>query len=197
MRIVVLNSDAFGGRGGIALYNRIFLRSLCECAGVEEVISLPRTITYDLEELPDKLVYDDSGVGGKLRYLLACLRIAFGAKKVDLILCGHLHLLVFAWLIKWRHGCRVVPITYGIEAWRPTSHAIVNHLCRSLDGFISIRKLTAKRFSAWAGLQDATFYYLPNSIDEREFGTGKKTAGSGSALRARRQAGRDDGRATG
>jgi phosphatidylinositol alpha-1,6-mannosyltransferase len=174
VRAIVLVSDAYGGRGGIALYNRYFLRALCEYAETEEVLALPRSITYELEKLPSKLVYRVESAGGKLRYLLQCLRLMASRKRADLIICGHLHLLPFAWLISWRHRCPVLQLTFGIEAWTPTVHRVVNRLCRRLKAFISIRRLTASRFKAWAGIENANFYYLPNCIDEGQFGPAPK-----------------------
>lgn len=94
--------------------------------------------------------------------------------RVDLIICGHLHLLPFAYLIKLRHRCPVIPLTYGVEAWTPTSRRIVNLLCSRLDAFISIRKLTARRLMQWAGIKNAKFYYLPNCIDAVQYGVAPK-----------------------
>jgi len=42
LRVLALVTDAFGGHGGIAQYNRDFLSALAECEGVGEVIVLPR-----------------------------------------------------------------------------------------------------------------------------------------------------------
>lgn len=174
MRVLALVSDAYGGRGGIALYNRNFLKALCEHPEIVEVRAIPRTITYGLEELPDKLIYVTSAAGSKLRYLFACVRIAFSSQRPDIIFCCHLHLLPFAYLLKIAFKCPVIPILYGVEAWTPTSRRTVNYLCRKVSGFISIRKLTARRFIDWAKLSHAKFYYLPNCIDELQYGIAPK-----------------------
>jgi len=174
MRAIALVSDAYGGRGGIALYNRNFLKALCAYPDMEEVIAVPRSVTYDLEEMPQNLFYITTVIDSKLKYLIECLRLTLFGKRVGLIICGHLHLLPFAYLLKLRHKCPVVPITYGVEAWTPTSRRIVNLLCSRLDAFISIRKLTAHRFIQWAGIENAKFYYLPNCIDESQYGIAPK-----------------------
>ena len=174
MRVLALVSDAYGGRGGIALYNRNFLKALCEHPKIEEVWAIPRTITYGLEELPRKLIYLTSAAGSKLKYLFACVRIAFSSQRPDIIFCCHLHLLPFAYLLKMVFKCPVIPILYGVEAWTPTSRSAVNYLCRKLSGFISIRKLTANRFIDWAELSHVKFYYLPNCIDETQYGIAPK-----------------------
>lgn len=174
MRVLALVSDAYGGRGGIALYNRNFLKALCEHPEIVEVRAMPRTITYGLEALPRKLIYVTGAAGSKLKYLLACVQTAFSSQRPDLILCCHLHLLPFAYLLKAVFKCPVIPILYGVEAWTPTSRWTVNYLCRKLSGFISIRKLTARRFIGWAELSHAKFYYLPNCIDESQYGIAPK-----------------------
>jgi len=169
VRAIILVSDAYGGRGGIALYNRHFLKALCDYPDMEEVIALPRSITYSLEAIPNKLVYRDEAAGGKLRYLIHCLRLVAFDKRADLIICGHLNLLPFAWLVALRHRCPVLPLTFGVEAWTPSVHSSVNRLCRRVKAFISIRRLTASRLKMWAGTENAIFYYLPNCIDRAQF----------------------------
>ena len=54
MRFIALVSDAYGGRGGIALYNRNFLQALCSFPDMGEVVAVPRNVTYDLEDLPPR-----------------------------------------------------------------------------------------------------------------------------------------------
>jgi phosphatidyl-myo-inositol dimannoside synthase len=174
MRSIALVSDAYGGRGGIALYNRNFLKALCSFPGMEEVVAVPRGITYDLEEMPKNLSYIATAAGSKLKYLKECVRLTLFEKQVDLIFCGHLHLLPFAFILKLRHRCPIIPLTYGVEAWTPTSHWLANYLCGKLDAFISIRKLTARRFKNWAGIEKARFFYLPNCIDEWQYGVAPK-----------------------
>jgi phosphatidyl-myo-inositol dimannoside synthase len=41
LRVLTLVTDAFGGHGGIAQYNRDFLSALARCEGVGKVILLP------------------------------------------------------------------------------------------------------------------------------------------------------------
>ena len=43
MNALVLVGDAFGGRGGIAQYNRHLLRALCEYPDMQRVIAIPAT----------------------------------------------------------------------------------------------------------------------------------------------------------
>lgn len=169
-RVLALVPDAFGGRGGIALYNRMLLRAICSCPDVTEVIALPRAITYELEAMPANLRYEKYSVGGKLRYAAAVLALGCRVRRADLVICGHLHLLPFARYLAWRFSCPMLPVVYGIEAWRPTSHRIVNRMYGRLSAFISIRKYTTERFRNWAGIPYAKAYYLPNGIELADYG---------------------------
>lgn len=169
-RALVLATDAYGGRGGIASYNRYLIRALCEYPTMEQVVAIPRKISYSLEEMPPNLRYRVEAAGGKLRYLWACLQTLFAEPRFDLIICGHLHLLPFARLLGFFYRCPFVPIIYGVEAWTPTKHESANFLCRRLKSFVAIRRLTARRFIEWAKLPSNSYYYLPNCIDETQFG---------------------------
>src|SRR5690242_6695999 len=135
MRVLVLVSDAFGGRGGIALYNRHLLRALCEFPEMERVIAIPRVMTYAPEEMPRNLEYKTSALGGKLRYVLSSLTAAFSTPKVNLVICSHIYLLPVAYLLKAILRCKMVLVVYGIEAWNRTPHRIANYLCGKLESF--------------------------------------------------------------
>ncbi len=170
MRVLVLVTDAFGGRGGIALYNRHLLRALCELPGMESVIAIPRVMTYAPEEMPRNLEYKTAALGGKARYVLLSLMTAFSVPKVDLVICSHINLLPIAYFLAAILRCKMIPVIYGIEAWNPTPHRISNYLCGKLEAFIAIRKVTAKLFCAWTQLGHAKSYYLPNCIDNSQYG---------------------------
>jgi glycosyltransferase involved in cell wall biosynthesis len=174
MRSLVLVSDAFGGRGGIALYNRHFLKALCSHLNMDEVVALPRVINYELEEMPENLKFVVTAAGGRLKFLSKCFEQLFSREKFDFIVCGHLNLLPVAFLLKLFYRCPVIPIIYGVEAWNPTSRRIANYLSSKVDTFVSIRKLTAHRFKEWANIKNLTFLYLPNCIDESVYGLAKK-----------------------
>lgn len=170
MRVVALLTDAFGGRGGVALYGRHVLKATCHHPDVEEVVALPRSVTYDLEPMPSNLRYDMSAAGSKLRYARAVMELGRKAEGVGLVICLHLHLLPFAVYLGRRFGCPVLPFVYGRDAWEPTRHWITNILCRRIRAFVSIRKLTARRLKAWAGIPDATFHYVPNCVETDNYG---------------------------
>ena len=57
MRVLVLLPEAFGGRGGIAAYNRDLLTAMASVPRIEEIVVLPRSIRGEVESLPSKIVY--------------------------------------------------------------------------------------------------------------------------------------------
>jgi len=170
LRALVLVTDAFGGRGGIALYNRYLLKCLCEYSEMNTVVALPRKIFYKMEKMPSNLEYLVSAAGGKLRYVFNCIRISITNSKFDIIFCTHLYLLPLAWLLGLRYRCQVIPVIYGRDAWAATPYRFTNYLCGKLKTFISIRHLTARRFIEWAKIPHKNYYYLPNCIDSSQYG---------------------------
>ena len=172
--VVALVTDAYGGRGGIALYVRNFLRAVCSYPAFSTCEALPRSITYALEPMPDNLLYRAEIAGSRARFAGAVAKRLLTGDRPAIVLCTHLHLLPFAEALAARYLCPVLPLTYGVDAWTPTSHATSNMLARRLKHFVSIRKLTADRFRAWSGNTRAQFHYLPNCIDMHMYGTGQK-----------------------
>jgi phosphatidylinositol alpha-1,6-mannosyltransferase len=133
MRIFALVADAFGGSGGIAKFNRDLLTALCTAPGVERVVALPRLSSATPELLPDKLEFNTSGVGGRLRYVAAVLQAAIRNRQSAIVLCGHINLLPLAFLVRKflrplasGHPPSLLLVIHGIDAWRPTRSTLVN-----------------------------------------------------------------------
>ena len=172
-RILVLLTDAFGGHGGIALYNRDLLSALCARADCAEVVAIPRLMPRDPEPMPERLTYVTAGIDSKLKYLAAVLKAARGG-RFDLIVCGHINLLPIAHLLR---ACLRVPLIlgiYGIDAWQPTGSPLINRLARKIDAFFSISDLTGQRFLAWSGVSPEKGSLLPNAIHAEKYGPGPK-----------------------
>jgi len=174
MRILVLVSDAFGGHGGIAKFNRDFLGALCTYPGVAEVVAVPRRAPLPLEPLPPKLTYITTGLDSKFAYFLAMLRRLVSPGKFDIILCTHLHLLPLAYMAKWRTGAPLALFIYGLDAWQPPRSILAARLATRVDAVISISDLTTRRFLAWAGVDEAKVFLLPNAVEQQLYGVGEK-----------------------
>jgi len=157
MRILLLCTDAFGGYGGIALFNRELTRALSEHPGIEEIVVLPRLIPNPIEPLPPKTRFVEAAARNEAAYV-AQLLSALRRGKFDLVICGHVNLLPIARLATKRP----LLITHGIEAWKPLRR-LSNALIRNCRGVVSVSDLTRTRFLDWSRYDGPTFV-LPNAV---------------------------------
>ncbi|MBO3460291.1 glycosyltransferase family 4 protein [Aetokthonos hydrillicola Thurmond2011] len=176
MRILVLTPDAFGGRGGIAKFNRDFLQSLCSYSYVTEVVAIPRRVVDPLGSLPKKLTYVTSYLNGKLNYGIGILQTVNCNPKFNLIVCGHINLLPFAYLVGIWTRTPIFLVLHGIEAWQRSRNWLANNLVDKIDGIISVSELTKKRFLDWAKLKNIQEFILPNTVNFESFQPGVKNS---------------------
>jgi phosphatidyl-myo-inositol dimannoside synthase len=170
LRVGMLLTDGFGGIGGIAKFNRDFLKALDACSVVERVHVQPRLIPEQIEEvIPEAVVYDRTAARGKLSFLSRFGGLVLRGGPLDLVVCGHLHLLPVALILARLRRARLALIIHGLEAWQPTCKPLVNLSARSVDAVISVSRLSAERFSGWAKVAKDCFFILPNCVDLNRF----------------------------
>ena len=174
LRSLALLSDAFGGHGGIALYNRDLLTSLCAMPESSEVVAVPRLIDHPMQPLPRGLSYRVEAANSKWRYVKTVAKILASDTRFDLVVCCHINLFVIALIAKLRLRAPLMLFIYGIDAWRPQP-AWKRVLLRKVDRFVSISDITQRKFQAWAGLRDESFTILPNAIHFDWYGPGTKS----------------------
>lgn len=173
MRILMLASDAHGGFGGIALYNRNLLDALASRDDIGEILVLPRIVSEPGFTPPQKVRYDPWSTAGRAAFLR---RSAVNAMtgEIDLVYCAHINLLpVAAPLARLRRIPLVLGI-HGIDAWRPPANPLAARLARACRHVFSVSRLTLDRFRAWAGNGQATVAVLPNAVRGEDFGLGPK-----------------------
>lgn len=168
-----MTTDAYGGHGGIALYNRDLARALASMSQVDEVVVVPRTMPHDPCEIPDKVRFIADAAGGKLRYVRAALAATAG--RFDLVICGHINLLPLVSMLNLRRGAPLVLMGYGIDVWTSPS-AWVRGWLRSVDAIWVISDFTRRRMNGWARLSDSMYVLLPNAIHLERFGPAEKRA---------------------
>src|SRR5438045_2223787 len=76
MRFLLLCTDAYGGHGGIALFNRQLVGALAEHPQCEQVVVVPRLIVQEQEPLPPNVLFDTAAARGKLAWMNAVRRRA-------------------------------------------------------------------------------------------------------------------------
>lgn len=171
MRILLLTTDAYGGHGGIALYNRDLVDALAESTDVSEIVVIPRTLPLAPVGVPDKARFVAGAAGSKPRFVRAALAAAGG--RFDLVICGHIHLLPLAVMLNLKLRAPLALMVYGIDAWQRPSAA--THLwLRGVDAIWSISAITRDRMIAWSGIDESKFVLLPNAIHLDRYGMAEK-----------------------
>lgn len=164
--VLMLLTDGFGGLGGIAKFNRDFLQSLDACELVERVHALPRLVPQPFEEaIPETVVYDRKAARGWLAFLRCLASHTWRDERIDLVVCGHLHLLPAAWLVARLRGARLALIIHGVEAWTPSQKFVANWLVRRVDAVIAVSRYSAEQFSRWSKVPIERTFVLPNCVD--------------------------------
>lgn len=172
MRILLLTSDAFGGHGGIAQYNRDQITALSAMSEVEEIVAIPRYVPRAIEELPPKLTYHIEGADGKVRYVRTVLKNLRG--HFDLVICGHINLLPLAWLASVKLQTPLALSVHGIDVWQPHKSMLTRALLRRVDAVWSVSEYTRDKMAAWAKVAVERFHILPNTIALVRYGMAHK-----------------------
>jgi len=177
MRLLALLTDAYGGRGGIAKFNRDLLEALCAYPACREVVVLPRVVPdAPGDGLPDELTYRTEAVGSKLNYAWHVARCTFRESRsaFEAVVCGHVNLLPLAVLAARWHGVPLLLVMHGIEVWEPTGGRLTHLLLAQVDTFVAVSDFTRRRFLQWAPLSDEQGRVVPDCIDTVPYGPGPK-----------------------
>jgi len=163
LRVLALVTDAFGGHGGIAQYNRDFLSALARCDRVGDVMILPRIGARSEGPLPSG-IQQLYAVENWLAYSVATLWTAIKHQPIDLVFCGHLRMAPLAAVI-----ARVLKIPlwvqiHGIEAWREYS-ALQRRSVESATIVTSVSRYTRRRLLERVGIDPARVKVLPNTVN--------------------------------
>ncbi|MDQ3279842.1 MAG: glycosyltransferase family 4 protein [Acidobacteriota bacterium] len=154
MKIVFLVTDAYGGHGGIALFNREL------CAALEaEITVIPRVVRGEIRDVPPHVTFVADAARGKVAYLRAVA--AARRTKPDLVICGHMNLLPLAFDAP-------LLVVHGFEAW--TRRRAQLDKCR---GILSVSALTRDRLVGWSQYKGPTFV-LPNAVHLEQYGVREK-----------------------
>jgi glycosyltransferase involved in cell wall biosynthesis len=172
MRILVLLHEAFGGRGGIAKFNRDLITALCAHPSVSSVTAIPQLAAESPRALPEKLLYATGGLAGKASWFLRVALAALSRPHFDLILCGHINLLPAAFAVQRLNRAPLAMVIHGIEAWHRTGRRLTDRLAARIDLLISVSQVTRSRFTAWTGA-DVPSVILPNAVDLSYFTPGE------------------------
>jgi phosphatidyl-myo-inositol dimannoside synthase len=170
LRILLLTTDAYGGHGGIAYYNRCLAKALAEMPEVEEVVVLARVMRFAPEGIPEKVRFVTGAAGGKLRYLRAVLAVA--AERFDIVICGHINLLPLAAPFAMLKSVQLVLQVHGIDVWQPVPRAKL--WINKVDAVWTVSAITRDRMNTWAKLPVSKYTIIPNTIHPERYGLAPK-----------------------
>jgi glycosyltransferase involved in cell wall biosynthesis len=173
-RILFLATDAYGGRGGIALYNRDAIGALLSGSDGGKLTVVPRITGDGSHPIPAGLDWRPEAGDGALAFLRTALRASLSGERLRLIYCGHANLLPVAFLLKWLTGAPLMLAIYGIEAWAPFRRTLARHALAATDHVLSISDFTAQQFCNWSGFDRSAVSIVPNAIHLDQFSPGQK-----------------------
>lgn len=160
MRVLALVTEAFGGSGGIAQYNRDLLTALSISRHVTNVTVLPR-FGMPSEALPSGVSQMPSQPN-RFAWSAQGMRIAQSIRP-RVIFCGHLHAIPLAAAIgRWR-ACPVWLQVHGFEAWSEKS-ALVRRAVKASSLITSVSRYTRHRLLSWCDLDSDRVRVLPNTF---------------------------------
>jgi phosphatidylinositol alpha-1,6-mannosyltransferase len=163
VRVLALVSDAFGGRGGIAQYNRHFFTALAACDRIGEVIVLPRGSVTSPNALPPR-IRQFPAVQGRFAYALAVLRAARAERPIDVVFCGHMFMAPLAAVVAGLLRARLWIQVHGIEAWEELS-GLHRRAAEAATLVTSVSRYTRRRLLEWNAIDPARVKVLPNTVD--------------------------------
>lgn len=172
--MLALVTEAFGGRGGIAQYNRDFLGGLVGSGAVSSITVLPR-LAPDPVQTPAAITQSQAR-HDRVCYTVAALR-SVATIRPDLIFCGHLHMSPLSLLIARLTRAKLIVQMHGIEAWSLPGR-LLRAAVEAADLVLCVSRYTRARVLGWAAIAPEKVMVLPNTVN-----TIFRPAGA-SALRA-------------
>jgi phosphatidyl-myo-inositol dimannoside synthase len=162
LRVLALITEAFGGAGGIAQYNRDFLRALSQSRRIDEVLALPRFGKASDGELPSKVAQLDPAES-KASYILSACQTALKARRYNLIFCGHINTAPLAVFLGRSLKAPVWLQTHGIDAFdKPSPY--IRYAVERAALITAVSRYTRSRVLSWANFPPFRVRVLPNTV---------------------------------
>lgn len=153
MRILALATDAYGGYGGIARYNRDLAEALAARHDVGRVEILPR-LAPRREPLPAR-VRQAAPRHGRARYALAAAA-AVARLRPSVILNAHLYHAPLAARLAHASGAALVSVLHGSEIWSGVPPRLLAPLARSARVLCASRDTEARILALCPALEGRT-----------------------------------------
>lgn len=175
MRLLALLTDAYGGYGGISVYNRDVLNALCENPNIDEVVAFARHMPGTPEPIPAKLQYNSKGISGLRSFISQVVRGLLQKGSYSAVFCGHINLIPLAWICAKRYRCPLILQIHGIDAWQPTGRKLTDYLVGKVDIVCSVSGYTRDKFLSWARVEPDRVNLMHNAVNLSAFGVAPKS----------------------
>lgn len=172
MRVLALVTDAFGGYGGIAQYNRDLLSALADIPAIQAIEVLPRVAPDPVGKLPGKVVQHPPRFN-QFAYSATALAMVM-ARRPDIILNGHVYHGPLALLLARYTGSRLVTQLHGTEIWTQLARKHVVPLSQS-DIVLTVSRDTLGRLRGQVLAEPDNGIVLGNTV-QPEFTPGDRMA---------------------
>ena len=173
LRCFALVGDAFGGRGGIAQYNRDLLNAFAASGRVASIYVLPRHAPDPVS--PPETVRQASP-RGRVGFAIAGLARGFES-PVDVVFCGHVHFVRLASLIARAWRAKLIVQTHG---WEIGSHdKVAWSVVEKSDLILCVSRHTRRVICEQVAVAPERIVVLSNTVADRF------TPGEGSEFRER------------
>jgi phosphatidylinositol alpha-1,6-mannosyltransferase len=160
--MLALVTDAFGGRGGIAQYNRDFLSALVLSGTISSIAVLPRNVPDPVSLLVG--IAQAPARSDRVAYSLGAIWSALFT-RFDVIFCGHIYMVTLAALLSMLKGAKSVVQAHGIEVWHKPSGLRRAALERA-DLVLCVSRSTRAAILNWAAIAPERVVVLPNTVGD-------------------------------
>jgi phosphatidylinositol alpha-1,6-mannosyltransferase len=167
MNFLFIMSDAYGGRGGMAEFNRELLQAVRDTTtGRITVLGFsPGSAPTELPPAGIEWIHVDRTA--KVRFAARAMQLSL--RSLDVVVAGHVRLApVAAAAAAGRRQRRMWTLTHGFEAWSPPSSL----RRRSFDtSYVvsAVSEFTRARILTWSRLAPDQIQIVPNTVDEDRF----------------------------
>lgn len=181
MRVLALVTDAYGGYGGIAQYNRDLIDALATRDDVQSIDVLARIAPLPVPPMQGK-IRNHPPRKSRLAYSLTCAGLGL-ARTPQIVFNGHLYHGPLATRLARASGARLISQLHGIEMWGDIGPKHLAPLVQS-DLVLCVSRDTRQRLLSLAPEMESRSFVLPNMVGP-DFKPGEREI-------ARRRFGLDD-----
>lgn len=162
-KVLFLTLHTFGLTGGIEKVSKTFAKALDDLKINKQVQSYQILSMYDDQADLDYIPQNNfkSYNGNRFAFGLAAIKEGL---KADILILSHVHLLLFAKIIKLlKPGIRIVLFAHGIEIW----NALTDWKKKLLNKIEiwAVSQYTAAQIIKWQGINQSGIKVLNNSLD--------------------------------